>query len=215
MSESLPFMNSTGLIKKILDRVIEASRPSRFTHDFLGTKLGYSSGSAAPIVPLMKRLGFIASDGSPTELYDKFRSDSSRGAAMAQGLRNAYSELFSRNEYVYNLTRDKLRDMVVEITGLEKGATRVKAIVGTFEALKQYADFEQEELLGTTQGTEEKIDNDIQEFENPKQIPIGQVDAESVGLNLSYTINLNLPETSDIEVFNAIFRSLKENLLKK
>jgi hypothetical protein len=28
------------------------------------------------------------------------------------------------------------------------------------------------------------------------------------------TINLNLPETSDVEVFNAIFRSLKENLLK-
>ncbi len=33
-------------------------------------------------------------------------------------------------------------------------------------------------------------------------------------LNLSYTINLNLPETSDIQVFNAIFRSLKENLLR-
>jgi hypothetical protein len=34
------------------------------------------------------------------------------------------------------------------------------------------------------------------------------------GLNLSYTINLNLPETSDVEVFNAIFRSLKDNLLR-
>jgi hypothetical protein len=36
----------------------------------------------------------------------------------------------------------------------------------------------------------------------------------AAGLNLSYTINLNLPETSDVEVFNAIFKSLKENLLK-
>jgi hypothetical protein len=35
-----------------------------------------------------------------------------------------------------------------------------------------------------------------------------------VGLNLSYTINLNLPPTSDIAVFNAIFKSLKENLLR-
>jgi hypothetical protein len=34
------------------------------------------------------------------------------------------------------------------------------------------------------------------------------------GFNLSYTINLNLPETADVEVFNAIFRSLKENLLR-
>ena len=39
--------------------------------------------------------------------------------------------------------------------------------------------------------------------------------AANAGLNLSYTINLNLPETSDVEVFNAIFRSLKDNLLKR
>jgi hypothetical protein len=33
-------------------------------------------------------------------------------------------------------------------------------------------------------------------------------------LNLGYTINLNLPATSDAGVYNAIFRSLRENLLK-
>jgi hypothetical protein len=36
----------------------------------------------------------------------------------------------------------------------------------------------------------------------------------SQAFNFSYTINLNLPETTDVEVFNAIFRSLKEHLLK-
>jgi hypothetical protein len=38
--------------------------------------------------------------------------------------------------------------------------------------------------------------------------------SEGIGLNLAYIINLNLPATSDIAVFNAIFKSLKENLLK-
>jgi hypothetical protein len=33
-------------------------------------------------------------------------------------------------------------------------------------------------------------------------------------IGLSYTINLNLPATSDVAVFDAIFRSLKEHLLK-
>ena len=33
-------------------------------------------------------------------------------------------------------------------------------------------------------------------------------------LGLSYTINLNLPATTEIEVFNAIFKSLRENLLR-
>lgn len=35
------------------------------------------------------------------------------------------------------------------------------------------------------------------------------------GLRLGYTINLNLPATTEIEVFNAIFKSLRENLLTK
>ncbi len=34
------------------------------------------------------------------------------------------------------------------------------------------------------------------------------------GLNLSYTINLHLPATSEVAVFNAIFKSLREHLLK-
>ena len=33
--------------------------------------------------------------------------------------------------------------------------------------------------------------------------------------SISYTINLNLPPTTNVEVFNAIFRSLKENLLRE
>jgi hypothetical protein len=35
-----------------------------------------------------------------------------------------------------------------------------------------------------------------------------------VGIHLSYTINLNLPPTPDIAVFNAIFKALRENLLR-
>ena len=34
-------------------------------------------------------------------------------------------------------------------------------------------------------------------------------------INLSYTINLNLPATTDIEVFNAIFKSLKQHLIQE
>lgn len=34
------------------------------------------------------------------------------------------------------------------------------------------------------------------------------------GLNPGYTINLHLPATSDIAVYNAIFKSLREHLLE-
>ena len=39
------------------------------------------------------------------------------------------------------------------------------------------------------------------------------VSSEKVKLGISYTINLNLPATTEIEVFNAIFKSLKNNII--
>ena len=38
---------------------------------------------------------------------------------------------------------------------------------------------------------------------------------KNIGFSLGYTINLNLPATSDPAVFDAIFKSLKENLLSQ
>jgi hypothetical protein len=74
MPAQLPYMASPGLIPKILTKIEEARRPDRFTQDFLGTKLGHASGSAKPIIPLLKRMGFLNSDGTPTALYDRFRN---------------------------------------------------------------------------------------------------------------------------------------------
>ncbi|MHA1570546.1 MAG: DUF5343 domain-containing protein [Alphaproteobacteria bacterium] len=99
MAAKLPYMLSVGLIPKILEKIQEARRPDRFTQDFLETKLGHSGGSARAMIPLLKRLGFIASDGSPTTLYDQFRNDDTRGFAVAQGMKNGFTDLFDRNEY--------------------------------------------------------------------------------------------------------------------
>src|SRR5438270_9804161 len=76
-----PYMNSTGLISKIFDKIAEAQKPERFTTDYLGSVLGYSSGSARPIIPLLKRLNFLQADGTPTQLYTRFRNPSERGPA--------------------------------------------------------------------------------------------------------------------------------------
>jgi hypothetical protein len=102
-----------------------------------------------------------------------------------------------------------LRNLAVEITGLAADNQTVSAIVGTFQNLKSYANFDQPSASGNGKVTVlEKSDP-----ATPTPPPAATVNNAS-GLNLSYTINLNLPETTDVEVFNAIFRSLKENLLK-
>ncbi|WP_196788413.1 DUF5343 domain-containing protein [Burkholderia gladioli] len=207
MAKNYPaFMNSTGLTKKILEKIKLAATPERFTQDFLATELGFSSGSARAFIPLAKRLGLIATDGTPTDLYRQFRNTNqsiSKGA-MARSIKACYSDIYSRNEFAHSLSRQDLEGLVVEMTGLEKGNSTVSAIVGTFEAVKSFADFSIEK--------EPQKNSNENLAENP---PMRQnsVEAQGIKLGLAYTINLVLPKTDDIAVFNAIFKSLRENLL--
>lgn len=215
MSDKLPFINSTGLVQKILEQIIKAATPSRYTVDFQSTVLGYGSGSAKPFIPLLKRLGFLNSDGSPTDLYKEFRMETHRGLAMAKALKHGYSALYKVNEYAHELDKSKLKDAIIRVTGHDKDAGVVRAIAGTFEALKNYAKF-----FATDSETETKIEEDKLRYESPAMISstnserkVDTTGTSARGMNLSYTINLNLPASKDPEVFNAIFKTLKENLL--
>ena len=146
MSQKLPYLPSPGTVPKVLDKIIEAKTPERFTIDFLGTKLGFKGGSSRPIIPLLKRLGFLQDDGTPTDLYKRFRTESGRGAAMAEALRSGYGELYERNEYIHDAERKVIKDIVYEITGAEKGNTASESIVATFCNLREYADFDAEDM---------------------------------------------------------------------
>jgi hypothetical protein len=209
-----PYMNATGLVGKILDKVKVAATPDRFTQDYLATELGFSGGSAKAFIPLAKKLGLLASDGSPTDLYKQFRNTNKAisKAAMAEAIKKGYSDLYSRNEYVHSLNKSDLEGLIVEMTGSEKGNKTVQAVIGTFESLKSYADFK----VSTSDIVHEHPSAEDDEKISDRATGNGAVNlGEEFGLNLSYTINLVLPKTDDVAVFNAIFKSLRDNLLKK
>ncbi|MDN5501731.1 MAG: DUF5343 domain-containing protein [Shewanella sp.] len=206
-SKNPPYMTASGLVGKILDKIKVAATPDRFTQDYLATELGFSGGSAKAFIPLAKRIGLIGSDGAPTEIYKQFRSTNAATskAAIATAIKTGYADLYLRNEYVHSLSKAELEGLVIELTGLEKGNQTIRAIVGTFESLKSYADFSSRPKHGA-------------ENPPPVEVPVAIRESDSsedLKLNLSYTINIVLPKTDDIAVFNAIFRSLKDNLLSK
>ena len=211
MASKLPYLLAPGLIPKILTKIQEARRPERFTVDFLETKLGHAGGSARAMIPLLKRLGFLASDGTPTSLYDKFRNPDTEGDAMAQALRNGFKELYERNEYAHDLARDRLISLVTEVTGLEKTNKVVTSTAATFTALKEFADFETDQPPEQVAIRQEPVPEPTPAR---RGAPMVSERVDQVGLNVAYTINLNLPETTNPDVFNAIFKSLKENLLR-
>lgn len=213
MTAKLPYMTSTGLIPKIFEKIQNARRPERFTQDYLGTKLGHSGGSARSIIPLLKRMGFLGSDGVPTELYDQFRNPETKGFSIAEGMKKAFNTIFERNEYAHAMARPELEGLVVQITGGTKKDRRVQGVVGTFFALNELADFEAGPPINSMPEQVADLGGSDREPQGSK-LPLTHSPPDNVELRLGYTINLNLPETSDPQVFNAIFKALKENLLK-
>lgn len=210
-AEYPPFMNGYGTTAKILGKIKEAQTPDRFTQDFLSTKLGFPGGTAKPFIPLAKRLGLLEGDGKPSDLYKAFRNHAHSKAAMATAIRKGYSQFYERNEYAHDLDKKKLEGLVVEITGLEAGHATTRAIIGTFESLKSFADFNKPEIR-KEDPPEPRVTGTMKS--SPEVVAAGD-DSSDIKLNLAYTINLVLPKTDDVAVFNAIFKSLRENLLNK
>lgn len=52
MADYPPFMNASGTIPRILDKIKEAKTPARFTQDFLATNLGSPEEVPKPSSPL-------------------------------------------------------------------------------------------------------------------------------------------------------------------
>lgn len=183
--------------------------PERVSQDFVKTILKVPGGSGDQITTFLRKIGLANPDGSPSDLYKSFRNPSRSGRAIASAIRVAYAPLYVRNEFMHELPDDALVGLITEETGQPHDAGPVKLIAASIRHLKTFADFksDSEETVVPLPRLPEAPRPSSQPAESPHA-------TRNVGLNLGYTINLNLPASTDPAVFDAIFRSLKEHLLR-
>lgn len=206
MSIPEAYVVAHGRLSKFLQAIQGAGVPDRVTVELLKS-FGFSSSNDRGIIRVMKAIGFLDSHGSPTSLYKRYRDKTMGRRVLAEALRTAYSDLFLVNTKANELAADKLRGIVA--TKTEKGERVVKEIVATFKALCTAADFSDPENA-------EPIDK----VEPPERgasdagPPVGKADNRALGqATFHYNIQIHLPTTTDISVYNAIFKSLREHLL--
>lgn len=197
-----PYVNAYGKIPELFKEIKKAQVPTKFTYDFLQTSLGLKSSSYRAMVPLLKNLGFLDIGNAPTQLYKDYRDDSLSGKLMAERIKEAYADLFKSNEFAHQLNKKDLNSKLKTILGASDDDKHIPTIAATFIELVKLADFSLV-VKGQTVSRTQILD----EVTPPRPAVIPG------GLGVSYTINLNLPATTEVEVFNAIFRSLRDNLL--
>lgn len=194
-----PYVDAYGKIENLFKKIIEAKVPPKVTLDFLYTKLGLKSSSYRAMIPLLKRLGFIDQSNMPNAHYRNYRDEKRSKIIMAERLRAAYKDLFAANEYAHKLKREDIISKLNTLLGTPTDDKITPKVAGTFLALSKLADFEGKDITKKEHKEEDRVDE--------SGVP-------SPKLGITYTINLNLPATTDVEVFNAIFKALKENLLR-
>ncbi|MBX3373902.1 MAG: DUF5343 domain-containing protein [Phycisphaeraceae bacterium] len=200
------YVNNVGNLVKFLDQIRAAGVPDRVTVEFLKT-LGFKSSNDRPIIAVLKGIGFLDANGTPTDAYRAFRDPHGGPKVLARALRTAYSDLFLANTKAHELPVDKLKGIIA--TKTSKGETVVKLIAATFKALCKAADFSEpleEVAQPPTQQTKKKHDKGVDDITPPPPPPVGVP-------GFHYNIQIHLPTTTDITVYNAIFKSLKEHLL--
>jgi hypothetical protein len=163
------------------------------------------------LIPYLKKIGFVASDGSPTNIYKQFRNHATAGSAVATAVKAGYKGLEQVNEYFYELNDKDLLALIVQVTGVEEGNQVAKLTLSTLKTLKAFANFESK---GGAANKDAKDGDASKDSGDEEKSAKGTANGRG-GINLSYTINLNLPATTDQAVFNAIFRSLKEHLISE
>lgn len=197
-------INNTGSLARFLESIKTAGVPERVTVEFLKT-LGYKSSNDRPIIPIMKGIGFLDADGKPTERYRQYRSyDGAR--VLAEALQSAYSDVFLAHTKAHTLSLDKVKGIIASKT--TKGDASIERIAKTFQVLAKAADFTPspepvEQDATSTEGETPSPDPEI-----PPPPPLTDKSP-----SFHYNIEIHLPTTTDVTVYNAIFKSLKENLL--
>jgi hypothetical protein len=181
-------------IPAYFDAILDAQPPERFSLKFL-ENLGFTSTNDRLFIGILKDLGFLNRDGTPQSRYFSFMDRSQSKQMLAEGIREAFADLFAINTKANEFTIDDARNKLRTLYAGRKTDLVIGNIAKTFRALCDYADFSAQ----------------------PAQKQAVQSEPSDTEQNLSTATSGKQDEqpasdTRDQAVYDAIFKSLRDHL---
>jgi hypothetical protein len=198
------YLTSIKNLAAIFDSIKTAQAPEKFTVRFLES-LEFKSTSDRLVIGVLKSLGFLGDDGRPTQRYFEFLDQTQSGAVLANAIREAYADLFAVNIHADRLTREEVKNKFKTLSQGQYSESVLDKMASTFTALVGLADFE---AVATTAPPPPAIDVKTDE-------PPNQPESPAAGLKIGglvYNIQIVLPESRDVAVYDALFSSLRKHL---
>ena len=210
MALTTAYLQTTKNLQNVINSLVSAKSPERFNNKFL-EDLGFKSTNDRLYIGIFKALGLLDENGVPTSRYHQFLDQSETAKVLAVGIQEAYDELFSLRKDAQNLSVDEVKGKFKTLTHGSKSDNIILLMANTFKALCDVADWstvtqkEPTQIKGTEKPKEKNLSDQGSSQENSDM-------GKKMDLNLRYDIHVHLPETTNMDVYDAIFQSLKKHL---
>ena len=200
------YLTTVKNLEATLNAIKTAQAPDKFSQKFLES-LEFTSSSDRLMVGILKALKFISDDGKPTQRYFDFLDQTQSAKILADGIKEAYADLFAVNINAHQLSRE---DVINKFRTLSQGQLSdsvLEKMATTFTALVKHADF--------SSPRQPQTKTELPTAEKSKEEPQKTKEEHGKGKisGLAYNIHLILPESRDPAVYDALFKSLKDHLL--
>jgi Family of unknown function (DUF5343) len=212
MGLSNKYTVASGRLPDLFAKIRDGQAPEQFTRQLL-KDWGFTSSHDRAAIPLLKELGFLSPDGKPTARYHDYRDHSRSKAVMADALRDAYGDIFLIKEHPTDADKNAINGKFRSFHNTSDNAARW--MTKTFFTLLTLSDLKAKK--GKANAPEPVEEKEKEKQKGSPELPL----AEKNGLGarvlqaagLHYNIQIHLPATKDVEVYNAIFKSLREHLI--
>src|SRR5262245_12705788 len=193
----------TNRIPDLFAKIRDGQAPDRFTQQLL-KDWGFTSTADRAFIAMLKALGFLSAEGKPTQRYNDYRDHSRSKVVMADALCDAYADIFLIKEHPTAGDRVAIEGKFKSFHNASENVAKLMA--KTFLSLLSLADLRSPRVPSVIAAASVPTDEN-------GQASLPGVPQPLTGLH--YNIQIHLPATKDVEVYNAIFKSLREHLLNQ
>lgn len=204
------YLVTTKNLKSVIETITKAQAPTKFTLAFL-KNLGFKSTNDRLYLKLFKDLDLLDGSGVPNKTYFEFIDRTQTSKVLGKQIMEAYSDLYALNKEAHKMTKNDVKNKFRTLTQGAKSDNVLDLMAKTFKALAENADFSIASLVPSN-SEESDFEYQSEEVDEKKQ-QLGEIINKSITTEMHYNIQIHLPETKDIAVYDAIFKSLKEHLL--
>ena len=201
-------------IPDLFAKIRDGQAPDQLTQQLL-KDWGFQSSNDRAFIPLLKALGFLSPDGKPTSLYHDYRDHSRSKKVMGRALRQSFGDIFLIKEHPTQADKGAIHGKFKSFHNVSDHVAGLRA--KTFLSLLSLADLttdssDKQESIATVK--QKKATEDTSEEDHDEGEGSGHHRTKLHAPGLHYNIQIHLPSTKDVEVYNAIFKSLKEHLFE-